>query len=483
MKALALFGFAVLILIFGSAAMFFWAFSGGSEAPLTADAILVFDSPKAVTDHYGYVNKTYTAALPPFAEEAHPQTGIPTRTDGFDHYLRIRFSAVRPVSQIRAEAMAELNRIRAQKRKKTWNSGALKKAQLYTISADVDLSGTKHGTASPDVTLFQRQSDDMIAGMKAAFEFRGGIGTLAVDPGDPHVLTVTIMRNTDALMFNTPGATPATFTMKFSSDWKTADISMLDASGGSMTVTATTQDATTPQGPYLLKMATTALVASTSPAEYMFAGISSKGFINPSIPVYFQKDGDFAGKAYMLGKTYKFHAASQNGALKLFLDDAAVLSIDPQKPTTSLIRYSSESGSSIFISYTATLDKPDLHGKDQQLAANFASLGSVPETVISAPNVWGTYFDLSQRQYTAKDIVADPALRQVFGHSQAISGAGAMALEVAAAHQTRLATRALTTRVAQAPAGTPATVPDPKRPKTDAEIEKEMQQAYKKRRY
>jgi hypothetical protein len=43
--------------------------------PLVADGILVFDSAKAAADRYGYIDKTYTAALPSLPEEAH--NGIP----------------------------------------------------------------------------------------------------------------------------------------------------------------------------------------------------------------------------------------------------------------------------------------------------------------------------------------------------------------------------------------------------------------------
>ena len=461
-NGLALFG---LLAILGTgASLYFFAFHGSSDAPLVADGILVFDSAKAAADRYGYIDKTYTAALPSWPEEAH--NGIPAPADGLDHYLRIQFSAQRPSAVVHAEALAELNRVRAQKGKRTWNSAAMQKVQLYSISADFQITCAKSGHSGPDVALYQRQDDDIASLLKRLFD-NNGAGKLAVDPGDPHVLTFTAWRET--------GGT-ANFTLKFALDWKTAEISMVDAAGGSVTVTASTQEPDVPEGPFLAKLTTTGLANTTTGAEYMFAGVSSRGLINPVIPLYFHKDDRYAGKAYLLGKTYKFRAAMRDGALKLFLDNDAVLSIDPQKPTTSLIYYDQP----VLVTYTTTLEKVDAKGKEQQLAANFSSLGSVPETVTGAPNVWGTYFDLSQRQYTAKDIVSNPVLRQVFGgRPQGSSAGGAVALEVAASatRQAGIAAHGVA-RVAHATAA-----PDPNRPKTDTEIEQEMQDKLRKRRY
>jgi hypothetical protein len=465
----------LFVLLGGVAALGFWAFGSTDEAPLTADSILVFDSQRATADRYGYIGKSYTAALPAFADEAHPQSGTPHRVDGFDHYFRIRFAAERPAAQIRADALAELNRIRRQKGKRTWNNAALLKAQLYTISADIDMTGGKRGHAGPDCTMFQRD-DTIQASLRALFSSNPGAGQLAVDPGDPHVLAVTIKRDTGVMTNGTWSTVVEAFTMRFASDWKTAEISLPDAGGGTATVTATTQDATVPEGPYLLTLATTGIVNATTGAEYMFAGMRDAGRINPTIPVYLHRDGDSAGKAYLVGKTYRLHAGTRDGALKLFADDVAVLSIDPARPTSSLLRYGS-----LFVSYTATLTKADLHGKEQQLAANLATLGNVPETVTGAPNVWGTYFDLRQRQYTAKDILTDPALRQVFGHAQTSAAGGSMALEAAATHPARptAPTAHAAPRLAHTPA---AAAPDPNRPRTDAEIIKEMQDKLRRKR-
>jgi len=477
---LALIGLVVIIGC--TAGLYFWAFDSG-QVPLTADGIVLFDSQKALAERYGYIGRTYTAALPSWPEEAHPTEGMPTRADGFDHYFRIRFATERPASVVRTDELAEWNRVRAQKGKRTWNTAALNKAQLYMIGADIDMTGGKREHAHPDVTMLQAQ-DDLLSSLKAAFQ--NGGAALGVDPGDPHVLTVAVEADTGAVAAGTRITKSKSLTMKFSDDWKQANISIPDVAGGSITVTATTLD-NIPEGPYIVKLATSGLVNVTSTPDYMFSRLNDKGLINPTIYAYFHKDGDFAGKAYFAGnnKTYKFHAATRDGALKLFLGDDAVLSIDPQRPTPSLTRYDGLSSLSIFISYTATIEKADVHGKEQQLAANFSALGSVPESVIGAPNVWGTYFDLSQRRYTAKEIIADPVLRQVFGHPQqlATDAGGSIALEIAAKHRARptaLQAHALPMRIAHLPT---APAVDPNRPKTDAEIEKEMQQEYKRRRY
>lgn len=237
---------------------------------------------------------------------------------------------------------------------------------------------------------------------------------------------------------------------------------------------------------YKPDMTSSDLAGSPVGAEYQFAGLRDRGLINPSIPVYFHRGEDFQGKAYFGGKTYKMRAAHRDGALKVFLDDDGMISVDPSKPTPSFLQ--GDKGN-LIVTYTATMEKADLQGKEQQLAANYAALGTVPETVAGAPNVWGTYFEMSQKAYTAQDVMADPTLRAVFGHRQSSSAMGSIALELAAKRQARPA-------VVKAAAGsqmpglrftrTPkaeAAAADPDRPKTDAELEKEMQQAYKKRRY
>src|ERR1035438_7034094 len=53
---------------------------------------------------------------------------------------------------------------------------------LYTIAADIDMTAGKHGHARPDVSMFQRPGDDLMAGLKALFEPTGAAGELAALP-------------------------------------------------------------------------------------------------------------------------------------------------------------------------------------------------------------------------------------------------------------------------------------------------------------
>ena len=265
--------------------------------------------------------------------------------------------------------------------------------------------------------------------------------------------------------------------MRFSADWSQADITSPNTEAGPGVKTVAVLKDELPQGAYILRANMTGFHNPPSSPEYLFAGLRDSGFINPAIPVYFHPDGEFAGKAYLGDKTYKIRAAHHDGALKLFLDDTAMLSIDPLKPTSSFIR--GDRGPTML--YTVTMEKTEAQGQQQQLASNFVSLGTVPETVVGAPNVWRTYFpDMGQRHWSPQDIASDPTLSQIFGRRGGASSAiAANALDVHR-HAPASNTSATPIRTGQAGLATKATQPAAK---TDADIEKEMAEKLRRRRY
>ena len=445
----------------GGFALYSWAFSGSNDAPLTADGILIFDSAKAVEQHYGFIGKTYSAAIPAWADETVGRYGA-RRSEFFDHYFRIRFMAERPASIARSDALAELNRVRAQKGKKLWSSAALNQAQLYTVAADADMTGGKRGHMVPDVTMFQRQDESILTGLKVLFTLNTSAGVLSVDPGDPHVLMLAQSRDINAIAI----------TMRFSGDWSKADISIPDsANGPGVKTTAVLEQTGIPEGAYRARLTITALQDGMGQApafpQYEYPRVREAGLLNPTIPLYFHPDGDYSGKAYLAGKTYRIHAAQRDGALKIFLDDDGMLSFDPTKPTTTVMRLANHTV--VGVLYTATLEKAQLDGKEAQLAANYSALGSVPETVVGAPNVWGTYFpDLGQAATTPARTATKPV--HTAAPSQAHSVSPAKGKEVFVMRP-------------RAVAPAKAAAPDPNRQKTDAEIEAEMQLAHKQRKY
>ena len=102
--------------------------------------------------------------------------------------------------------------------------------------------------------------------------------------------------------------------------------------------------------------------------------------------------------------------------------------------------------------------------------------GAVAEAVFGAPNVWGTYFYLTPRHYTPADIISDPILHRVFMGGPTSSAAGANALDVAEA----AAAKASVPRRVAVVRNTTAAKPSANAPKSDAEIEKEMQDQLRK---
>jgi len=442
----------LLVVLLAVAGLCIWAFGGGSsQDPLRADNILVFKSPAAVAEHYGFINRTYIAALPPSPNDR-------ARPAGFYHYFRVQFATQRPGEVIRQDALAELNRMRAQHGQKPFSQAAMERSQLYTLRADFEEPGLvkPKSFAFPDVGYFQR--DPSVFG--ELYKLVGGV-ILTVDPGDPHV--IELCTGTHNLL--DPSA--QNLTMRFSADWKTAEVT----TGDSAEKTIAQSDQHFPySGPYIVKL-TISAVSGPGPA-YTFAGLNKDGLINPAVPAFFRQDGENYGKVYINGRTSKLRAAQRDGAWKLFLDDdAGMISIDPSKPTTSFFP-----ADSLLVSYTAQLEKPDLHGNEQQLAANYADLGTVAEAVLGAPNVWGTYFDVTPRRYSPADIVSNPILHRVFVGTPASSAAGANALDLAEA----AAAKGASPRRAGIAPNTPAAKPAAAAPKSDAEIEKEMQEQLRK---
>jgi len=231
----------LLVVLLAVAGLCIWAFGSGSDKdPLRADHILVFQSPAAVADHYGFVNRTYVAAVPPSPSDK-------PRPAGFDYYFRVRFSTQRPVEVIQQDALAELNRMRVQHGQAPFSRAAMERSQLYTLRADfeeTDLAKPKD-FAFPDVGFYQR--DPSVLG--GLYKLLGGV-ELTVDPGDPHVIELcTGKRN---ILDNTTQKP----TMRFSGDWKTAEVTTSDSEEK---VTAHSDQHFPYSGPYLVRLTISAV--------------------------------------------------------------------------------------------------------------------------------------------------------------------------------------------------------------------------------
>jgi len=352
-------------------------------------------------------------------------------------------------------------------------------------------TGMEAQEAKPDVWAYNKAAEEW----KGFFVEIAELGTLrfAPDPADPHRFDF----NGSTFQFNAD-FTQITSTGKMNSTLTRADkLPRLDNIGGYQRAT--------------LKMAAT----GASNPEFLFRNYSHDAMIVKTVPIYFKPDGKgAAGKALINGQTYSLNGFKDaHGTLKLFttiklydaVKDDAFFQWNPGRTVVSMLPYSS---SVHYITYqTMAMEKGDLKGKEAEMAANYDSLGSVPETIQAVPQVWNYYDATPQPVITAADAAKDPGLCQIFNltparvapsgsFSSLASGIGSE-LPRAASPQppgsasnrvTRVPAKA-TPRISdrtdrQAKVSIPNAVRqrEPKHAPTDQELEQQMQEAYRKRR-
>ena len=263
-----------------------------------------------------------------------------------------------------------------------------------------------------------------------------------------------------------------------------------------------------------LKMAAT----SAASPEFLFRDYSRNAMIVKSVPIYFKPDGKGnVGKALINGQTYPLNGFKDaNETLKLFttmklydgVRDDAFLQWNPGRTVVSVLSYSA-TGVVHYITYqTTAMEKGDLKGKDAEMATNYDSLGSVPETIQAVPQVWNYYDATPQPVITVADAARDSGLSQIFNLTPARGGQAAIpSSSLAPAMQIRRRSVETTlppgptlTRITRGPAkampriseridrqakaavATAEKPPEPKHALTDQELEQQMQEAYRKRR-
>jgi len=497
-----------------SGGLCWWALAGRTgnrsqaAVKLNSDNIHVFDSVAALKKRYPFMGQEFVGSslnrLPWQPKNSGgiyaPQKLGPSGDEdsnfrkpaGFEYFTRIKFVPVKPSVAVDYARLNELNKVRESHGQRAFNPGAIDSVHLYTVQMEIQ-TGMEAQEAKPDVWAYNKAAEEW----KGLFVEIAERGTLrfAPDPTDPHRFDF----NGTTFQFNTD-FTQITSTGKMKSTLTRADkLPHLDDMAGYQRAT--------------LKMAAT----SAASPEFLFRDYSHNAMIVKSVPIYFKPDGKgVVGKALINGQTYLLNGFKDaNGTLKLFttmklydaVKDDAFLQWNPGRAVVSVLPYSA-TGVVHYITYqTAAMEKGDLKGKDAEMAANYDSLGSVPETIQAVPQVWNYYDATPQPVITAADAAKDPGLCQIFNLTPARAAQSASSSPLAPAMPSELpraaspllpgpapnritrvpakATPRISERIdRQAKVSIPNAVkqPESKHAPTDQELEQQMQEAYRKRR-
>ena len=492
-----------------------WALVGRSgnrsqaAVKLTSDNIHVFDSVGSLKKRYPFMDQEFVGSSlnrlpwqpknnggsyapqklgPSGDEDSHFRK--PAR---FEYFTRIKFVPVKPSVAVDYARLNELNKVRESHGQRAFNPGVIDSVHLYTIQMEIQ-TGMETQEAKPDVWAYNKVADQW----KGFFVEIAERGTLRItpDPTDPHRFDF----NGSTFQFNSD-FTQITSTGKINSTLARADkLPHLDDMTGYYRAT--------------LKMAAT----SAASPEFLFRDYSRNAMIVKSVPIYLKPDGKGnLGKTLINGQTYVLNGFKDtNGTLKLFttmkvydaVKDDAFLQWNPGRTVVSVLPYSATGGVHYITYQTASMEKGDLKGKDAEMASNYDSLGSVPETIQAVPQVWNYYDATPQPVITAVDAAKDFGLAQIFNLTPARTGLAVVSpsslVPATAIEQQRVASPLLSSPISnmatrvpakatprasehmdrQAKVSTPNALkqPESKHVLTDQELEQQMQEAYRKRR-
>ena len=492
MKAFLIF---VTVVFFGG--LCWWAFGGLSgnrsqaAVKLTPDHIHVFDSVASLKKRYPFVDQEFVGSsfnrLPwkpkgnggIYAAQQLGPTGDDDnnfrKPSGFEYFIRIKFVPVKPGVAIDYARLSELNKVREAHGKRSFDPGVLDNIHLYTLKLEIQ-TGMEAQEARPDVWAYNKAADQW----KGFFVELGEnlAAKMAPDPTDPHRFEF----NGSTFQFN-QDFSEISSTGKMKSSLTRVDKlpSLRDLSGY--------HEAT-------LKLAAT----TASNPEFLFRDYSRNAMLMKRVPIYLKPDGKgMVGKALINGETYPLNGFKDtSGTLKLFttmklydaVRDDAFLQWNPGRAVISVLPYQSNIAVANYITYqTVSLEKANLKGKEAEMAANYDSLGSVPETIQNVPQVWNYYSPAPQPIITAVDAAKDPGWSQIFNLnargpsilSSLPDASGGPLSNQSARVIGRSTSRSVepTARQAKAAGGTQA---EAKHTPTEQELEQQMQEAYRKRR-
>ena len=384
----------IVFLLFVGYRLYRFAFGGGKDAELSADGIHVFKTPKDAQQRYPFVGCEFTGVSGDELTKGYSPNPKPSE---FEDLARVRFSAVRPVEAVSADYLREVNEVRQKNGQKAIDPAALNRTALYTIRMDLNI-GRDVIAAYPDVWFYNKSAEGWKGVRNTVLSF--ATAKIDPDPIDPH-------------KFQFGGAS-----FQFNDDYTQL------SSSGSLKTALTRADKLPALGLSGYWRAHMKLVATTQPTprtSYEFYRQSH--MIEATVPLFMKAgpDGQQVGKALIDDQTkavYGFRDPS--GTVKLFIPNSVIfaaaksqddfIEFNSSRPTTSIITFQSQ-----YLSYVTTLEKPNLGGKEADMAANYDSLGSVPETVKGVPQVWNYYDEVPRIDVTLADVANDATWSELFG--------------------------------------------------------------------